>query len=481
MFGQLNLNTSNVKRSLICSGNYISENGFRISEDSSARNLVNDYEAYIYNENMFEYYYILAALHHASVSRSVTDDRIIKQFNIITSDRFNMITSDNLNNLFFSYHEKRKAICYIQRPLTDATLTHVYNNAMTKVTDISRLSPYQYNRIIAGSFASIIAINLSYNKTNHNSYFDYSIIHRILRRVSGSLNRVKKIAAPYTECASYVARNIPTEKHDLIKSLMKEKFKPPFFFPECRVGPQFFHKAEYYADQCLKLIDNLITNKWNESEQNSIITKLVERVHRGELNPYQVITDPGPNNDYWIYQIHYTFYQALKNYMDAINRLLKNNLNRSTRDTMGTTRIRKNESKFWACSKEIYINDSRALQTKLISHAMYRFIIQTSCIISNKITGVFGFSSALIKSIISRTKYLSTTDGNGSEAAALVFAHFMPCMMTPKVHLDICVTSNLFQDDRLYIRYSNPVLGELKKKFRDVIPARHNGIILRER
>ena len=342
MFGQLNLNTSNVKRSLVCSGNYTSENGFRISEDSSARNLVNDYEAYIYNESMFEYYYVLAALHHASVSRSITDDRIIKQFNMITPD-----------NLFLSHHEKYKAICYIQRPLSDATLALAYNNAMTKVTDISKLSPYQYNRIIAGSFASIIAINLSYNKTNHSSYIDYSIIHRILRRVSGSINHVKKIAAPYTECASYVARNIPTEKHDLIKSLMKEKFKPPFFFPECRVGPQFFHKAEYYADQCLKLIDNLITNKWNESEQNSIITKLVERVHRGELNPYQVITDPGPNNDYWIYQIHYTFYQALKNYMDAINRLLENNLNRSTRYTMGTTRIRKNESKFWACSKVI--------------------------------------------------------------------------------------------------------------------------------
>ena len=47
MFGQSKLNTSNVKRSLVCSGNYTSENGFRISEDSSARNLVNDYEAYI--------------------------------------------------------------------------------------------------------------------------------------------------------------------------------------------------------------------------------------------------------------------------------------------------------------------------------------------------------------------------------------------------------------------------------------------------
>lgn len=460
MFGQSNLNTSNVKRSLICSGNYTSENGFRISEDSSARNLVNDYEAYINNESMFEYYYVLAALHHVYVSRSVTDDRIIKQFNMITPD-----------NLFLSHHEKYKAICYIQRPLTDATLTHVYNNAMTKVTDISRLSPYQYNRIIAGSFASIIAINLSYNKTNHNSYFDYSIIHRILRRVSGSINRVKKIAAPYTECASYIARYIPTEKHDLIKSLMKEKFKPPFFFPQSRVGPPFFHQAEYYARECLKLIDNPITT--NNKLDN--LTKMVERVHKGELNPYQVIADPGPNNDYWVYQIHYTFFWAIKNYIDAIDKWRIANLPKRK------MHIKKNESKFWTYSKEININDSRPLQTKLILHAMYRFIIQASYVISNKFTGIFGLSPLFKKSIISRSKYLSTTDGNGSEAAALVFAHFMPCMMTPKVHLDICVTSNLFQDDRLYIRYSNPVLGELKEKFRDVIPARHNGFILRKK
>jgi len=458
MISSSNLNTSNVKRSPSCSGNYTSENGFRISDDSSARNLVNDYKAFINDKSMFEYYYVIAALHHANICHSVTDDRIIRQFN--------KITHDNLNNLFL-LHQKAK--CYIQRPLTDATLTLVYNNLMTKVTDISRLSSYQYNRIKGGSFSSIIAINLSYNKINNRHYFNYNILHYILRRVSGSINCVKKIAAPYTEYASYITRNIPTEKHELIKSLMKEKFKPPFFFPESRVGPHFFHKAEYYARECLI---NLNTNKWYN------LNKMVERVRRGELTPYQVIADP--DNDYWVYQIHYTFFWALKNYIDAIDRLLNNNLNRSTRDIIGKTRIRKNESKFWPCSEEIYINDSRDLQTKLISHAMFRFIIQASCVISNKYIGIFGLSMELVKTIISRAKYLSTTDGNGSEAAALVFGHFMPCLMTPKVHLDICVTSNLFQNDRFYIRYSNPVLGELKQKFRDVIPARHNGIILRK-
>jgi hypothetical protein len=458
MLGQSNINTSNVKRSPSCSGNYTSENGFRISDDISARNLVNDYKAFINDKRMFEYYYVIAALYHANICRFVTDDRIIKQFN--------KITYDNLNNLFLSDYKVR---CYIQRPLTDATLTLVYNNLMTKVTDISKLSSYQYNRIIAGSFSSIIAINLSYNKINNRHYFNHNVIHRILRRVSGSINRVKKIAAPYTESAIYITRNISTEKYELIKSLMKEKFKPPFFFPESRVGPHFFHKAEYYARECLIILN---TNKWYN------LNKMVERVRRGELTPYQVFANP--DNDYWIYQIHYTFSWALKNYIDAIDRLLKNNLNRSTRDTMGTTRIRKNESKFWPCSEEIYINDSRNLQTKLISHAMFRFIIQASCVISNKYIGIFGLSMELVKTIISRAKYLSTTDGNGSEAAALVFGHFMPCLMTPKVHLDICVTSNLFQNDRFYIRYSNPVLGELKQKFRDVIPARHDGIILRK-
>jgi hypothetical protein len=460
MLGQSIINTLNVKRSPNCSGNYISENGFRISEDSSARNLVNDYEAYINNNNMFEYYHILAALHHAYVCRFVTDDKIIIQFNKITSEEFNKITHHNLNNLFLSYHEKYKAKCYIQRPLNDATLIRVYNKSLIKVTDISRLSPYQYNRIIAGSLGSIIAINLSYYKMNNRHYFNHNIIHRILRRVSGSINRVKKIAAPYTEYASYIARNIPTEKHELIKSLMKEKFKPPFFFPQSRVGPHFFHKAEYYAHECLKLIGNPnnLNTKWNE------LTKMVERVRRGELNPYQVIANP--DNDYWVYQIHYTFFWAVKNYIDAIDKWkIVNPLTKKIH-------IRKNESKFWPYSKEIYINDSRPLQTTLILHAMYRFIIQASCVISNKFIGIFGLLPPLKKKIIDRSKYLSTTDGNGSEAAALVFGYFMPCLMTPKVHLDICVTSNLFQDKRLYIRYSNPVLGELKEEFRDVIPVR---------
>ena len=107
--------------------------------------------------------------------------------------------------------------------------------------------------------------------------------------------------------------------------------------------------------------------------------------------------------------------------------------------------------------------------------AMYRFIIRASRVISPEFTGVFGFDLRFIKTIISRANYLATKDGD--EASALMFGHFFPCLMTPDIHLDIFVGGNIFQHPELYVKMSNPVLGELKKEFRDVIPSRHTGTI----
>jgi hypothetical protein len=69
---------------------------------------------------------------------------------------------------------------------------------------------------------------------------------------------------------------------------------------------------------------------------------------------------------------------------------------------------------------------------------------------------------------------------DGSEMVALVFGYFTPYMMTPDIHLDIDVTSKFFQNPMLYVKMSDPIFGQLKKQFSDVIPSRHNGYIARE-
>ena len=80
--------------------------------------------------------------------------------------------------------------------------------------------------------------------------------------------------------------------------------------------------------------------------------------------------------------------------------------------------------------------------------------------------------------IIERAHGLASKDG--SEMSALVFGYFMPYMMTPDIHLDIDVTSKFFQNLMLYVKMSDPIFGKLKKRFRDVIPSRHNGYIAKQ-
>lgn len=204
----------------------------------------------------------------------------------------------------------------------------------------------------------------------------------------------------------------------------------------------------------------------------------VQSVRRGERTSYGVVVDPGTDNEHWIYSIRHTFYQAVKNYMDANTGWLNMN-DRSSRHAEGATNISVDNgaSLFWPRSKEtqIRINASRVVQTTLMVRAMYCFIIRASCILSPEFMGVFGFDMRFVKTMIARANYLATKDGD--EASALMFAHFMPCLMTPDIHLDIFVGGNIFQHPELYVKMSSPIMGELKKEFRDVIPSRHTGTI----
>jgi hypothetical protein len=88
---------------------------------------------------------------------------------------------------------------------------------------------------------------------------------------------------------------------------------------------------------------------------------------------------------------------------------------------------------------------------------------------------IFALNQRYVSSIIKRTKYLAHHDGD--EASVLMFGFFMPALMTPDIHLDICVGGHVFQHPDLYVKMSDPAFGPIKKKLRDMIPSRHTGTI----
>ena len=390
---------------------------------------------------------------------------------------------------------RASVVCNIQRHLNGPTLSIAHGVARTQVTAISALHPHQRLRTVAGSLIALLAIRLSCERTDikanvnqhlydyRNQHYVHNLhhdgIHRILRRASGSQNRAKQIASPYISYATKLSQNIPAQIHAAIKQRMADRFKTPMPpYPQFLYGSHSFHKAVYYARECLKLIDDRDTASASASASASRWANLsakVQSVRRGERTPYDVLTDS--NDDYWVYAIHYTFILAGRNYLDANKEWLQM-LDRPSIHDEGTAIIRVDNgaSLFWQNSNnEIRINASRVVQTTLMIRSMYRFIVQASCVLSPEFVSVFGFDQNFINVMISRAKHLATHDGD--EASALIFGHFFPCLMTPDVHLDIFVGGNIFQHPELYVKTSDNVLGKLKKEFREVIPSRHTGTI----
>jgi len=488
--------------------------GFRVFTDSHgnhAENLAKDYQHFIAggNTTFLPYHLAIAALHHTHTARSMEHFR--NQLHIIQQLTSTPITTlspkpkpkrRHVPDILHPFLLRRKlqhiqhqqSITHIQRPLSIYTLTVAHCVARTQVTAISALQQHQRLRTVAGSLIALLTIRLCCERTSTpaivnqhlNNYRDphyvhnlrHDGIHRILRRASGSQNRTNQIAAQYVDYATNPMHNITEQLQDTLKQLMSKKFKVPIApNPEFIYGSHSFHKAEYYAVECLKLIGARATDPVSAARWADLRAK-VQSVRRGERTSYDVVVDPGTDNEHWIYSIRHTFYQAVKNYMDANTGWLNMN-DRSSRHAEGATTISVDNgaSLFWPRSKEtqIRINASRVVQTTLMVRAMYCFIIRASCILSPEFMGVFGFDMRFVKTMIARANYLATKDGD--EASALMFAHFMPCLMTPDIHLDIFVGGNIFQHPELYVKMSSPIMGELKKEFRDVIPSRHTGTI----
>ena len=378
----------------------------------------------------------------------------------------------------------------IERPLGDEMLTIAHSVAMLQVTPISALRPHHRIRTVAGSLASLLALHLCCEKTFmlahidqkankyrdvHNLHFiHHDAVHHILRRASGSQRRADKIAARYTECASNFIPTIPSKKQEQMRKYTETKFAPNIPIPENSTlyGPRSFHLAKFFASECLKLIGTTAatTTAATEAKWAKLRTDVM-RVRRGELTANQVMIDSGSEGDFWVYSIYYTFNRAVKNFLDANTEWS----NRYDICPLPSLKTHKGESTHWPGSQEIGIHMSRVIQTTLMVRELYRFIIKASPILSTEFSGVFGYNMNFIKTLVSRTKYLATK--NGDEASALFFGHFLPCMMTPDVHLDIYVQGSVFQHPELYVKMSDRVFGQLKKEQQDVIPSRHTGTI----
>ena len=496
-----------VRRSPACSGehNYTySRAGFRAFQDAAdgnyTQNLINDYQQ-VYEEGnaTLPYHAALTAIHHKAASTAVTtflsqtkttlqlvhmhDDDAAASASASTP-RFNTtgLLSFKIRRLI-QHEYRQQAIRDIQRPLSDATITIARARSRTQVTEISALKTYQRTRLTAfASLAAFLAIRFSAEKghtTSVATILHHRIIQSILRRATGSMACAQQISAPYIKCVSPL-KSLPQERLRELRAKTEERFDTnnPSGFPlvvrplgrpcSTRGGPIQYHTAKYYAQKCLELIGNpdaatdaAAAARWRELDAQIL------GVHRGEITANEVFASP--QHDNWIYMVHYTYIVACRQFLTAIE------IWRDVSDTAKSYAGPGNQCPTIWRNSQICKDSPAYVQCVQMVHDMYRFIYRAARIISPQYMAVFGFNQRYVNSIIQRTRYLAHNDGD--ETSALVFGFFLPSMMTPDVHLDICVEANVFQHPDLYVKMSDHVFGPIKRQFRDMIPSRHTGTI----
>ena len=463
---QAHVTKSSVRRPPACGheSSYVYENGFRFLHSAPgnySRNLVKDFkESFEDGLLALSYHTVVTAIHHNSACSFV--ERVIYAQQ---KGSFNFI------NVFSSKRD-------IERMLSTESATIARAATMLQVTEISALRTYQHSRTVGGSFAALIAVRLGFVCTGTKSVTNLDFVHRILRRASGSECKANQIAAPYTAYAMYRTVNIPVDKLKKIKNQMEMRFEksktipvgPSLSLPETSAGPFEFHLAEYYACKCLRLVEGRngdAKKKWDALECN------VQRVRRGEITVYDVISDPSYNC--WVYSIHYTFYMAVSNYVKANQRW--NAMLPFCFDSGSAS----SGDNAWKTSHSsgshivIHTNAPKYEQTSRMIHIMYTFLVRVQKVISPQFMGVFGYNRRFVNTIIMRCKTIARESGD--ELSALMLGFLVPCVMTPDVHVDIDVGCRGFQSDNLYVKMSDPDFGELKKRFKHIIPSRHTGTI----
>jgi hypothetical protein len=372
----------------------------------------------------------------------------------------------------------------IQRPLSDASIIIAHAASRLQVTEISALKTYQRTRLTAiAALTALLAIRFSAEKgrtTSVATILHHRAIQLIVRRATGSMACAQQISAPYIKDVNPLGR-LPQARGLELRAEAELRFdtENPSGVPltirsvaslsrPCskRGGPIEYHTAKYYAEKCLELIGNpdiptAAAARWVNLDDQ------VLRVRRGEITAHEVFASPEHNN--WIFMIHYTYVIACRQFLSAIE--LWRDVRETSRSYAGPGHTCPS---VWRDS-HIRKDSPAYVQCVQIVHDMYRFILRAQRIISPQYMAVFGFNQRYVNSVITRTKFLAYNDGD--ETSALVFGFLMPAMMTPDVHLDICVEGHVFQHPDLYVKMSDPVFGSIKKQLKDVIPLRHTGTI----
>ena len=449
--------TKNVWRHPACTGGeYVSKNGFRvISSSAHAANLVEDFNQLFGTKpctkppQYISYHAAVAAVHH-TMSCTAFFER---------------------NDIRYIYHRQGRVIARLLSP--DVSII-----AMAKVqmqsTELSALRRYQRTRILAGPMIALLAMKLAYGggSSNTNGTVDCRLLHTIMRRALGSENRAIHVARLYIPHARnqshYVSQQVIADATREMKLRYDDHAPIMTKRSELFNGPSEFHKAEFYANKCIRLIEcDDAARKWRDLEEK------IQRVRRGELTVHDVLFDPSDN--YWAYSIYHTFYHAVKNYLGSNTKWLTVQ-NPPERSTTSTSKPGVWRSPYSSGSGiAIDANSKSYVHTSQMIHTMYAFLLRTQKILTDKFISVFGFTTMFRNTIIMRFHHLSSNSGD--EASALMLGQFIPCLMTPEIHLDINVCARGFQDSHFYVKMSSRAFGKLKKQFKHVIPARHNGVI----
>jgi hypothetical protein len=421
---------TNVRRPPQCGipDDYFTENGFRIRKNRpDLTRLLEDYKSSLNDSAEFLPY-------HIALNVLCQNASTIAMFKFFASIEHHNKLSE-MNKYPVNYSRWRQANLYIERPLSTDKLNNAYIFTRTEMTPITILHTYQRERLLSkcGLIAPLV-IALSVENNPANEYSKQRInVHCMLasyikRRVSGGLNCARKIAAPYIEeIGQSLLSAASTDQLDICKKKYEHIITNN---PTKNYGVQFKKKFKLLFRQ----------HKWQQFYQN------VVKVRRGEMSSLELVSQP------WVYQLRHTYMNTVRGYLTTIEYTRLNAVN---------------EPKCPA-----YVKTTKCVQD------LFQFILYAECIISPKLINVFGLNKRFMNKIMERAHGLGTNDG--CEMAALVFGYFVPYMMTPDIHLDINVTSRFFQHPTLYVKMSDPIFGQLKKQFSDVMPSRHNGFIARE-
>ena len=443
-------------------GEYASKHGFRVlSSSAHAANLIEEFgELFCANTNTklppyISYHAALAALQH-TLACAFFESVYINSANLIC------------------YRQARE---HIARSLSPDAIIIARSKVHSKVTELSVLRTYQRVRVLGGPLITLLAVKLAcsdgaVNPINGLVNCNCNVLHTIMRRAMGSEERAIHVARPYLPHARnhshYVSPVVIANATREMKLRYDDQAPIMTKRSELFNGPSEFHKAEFYANKCIRLIEcNNARRKWRTLEEK------IQRVRRGELTVHDVLFDP--SDEYWVYAIYHTFYCAMKNYLGSNTKWLT--VQPSTLQSMK----KKKEGSVWrviySSESGIIINKNSKsyVQTSQMIHTTYAFLLRAQRVLTDKFISVFGFTTMFKNAMLMRFHHLSSVSGD--EASALMLGQFIPCLMTPEIHLDINVCTRGFQDDEFYVKMSSRAFGKLKKRFKHLIPARHTGVI----